>query len=157
MCTITTKENVSPDGQFTNVITVINNDDLKMVSCDDGAVTSFVGIATNKIFDISTMKDAQNLLLIKAVNNRTRERNYFRLYGQLADGEMTEEEFDKEIDDNKDDYVVPAGTDASDEEMEAALGLAPSLKDVNSTDDFVSLFGLTDKSVRQFIEHSQNG
>lgn len=151
MCTIT-KETNSRNGRFSNMLSVIDEDNLKMVSYNNGAATSFIGIAANNIIAISALRDKQNQLLVKAVNNRTRERNYFRLYSQLVDEEITEEDFDKEIRYNKDDYVVPAGTDASIEDVKAALSVAPSIKGIHSTDDFISLFGITDKSVQRCIE-----
>lgn len=154
MCTI--NETVLADGHSV-IHSVINNDNAKVVTLDNGVCTAFAGVASNKIISLSSLRDRQNRLLIRAVNNRTRERNYFRLYCQLADKEITEEEFETEIDSNGDEYVVPSNTDAPLEDVEAALSVAPSLKGVHSTDDFESLFNIADKSVQQYIECSNNG
>lgn len=91
-------------------------------------------------------------LLVTAVNNRTRERNYFKKYCELLDNEISEEDFDNEISENEDEYVVPAGIDAPTEDVQAALCLSPLLKGIDSTDDFISLFSFTDKSVERCIE-----
>jgi hypothetical protein len=49
---------------------------------------------------ISGEGDALKLLL-KAVNNRTIERDYFKLYCEMLDSSITEEEFDKLIELNE--------------------------------------------------------
>ncbi len=79
-------------------------------------------------------------LLTLAVNNRTRERNYFRLYTQLLEKEITEEEFDKELDENQDEYLSPSGTPASLEEVRLAVRLCKNIKDVEYVDDMEHLF-----------------
>lgn len=155
MCTIT-KETVSQDGRFRNCLSIIENDDIRMVSYKEGAQTAFVGVAANDVVSLPALRERQCKLLIKAVNNRTRERNYFRLCNQLAENELTEDKFDEEIDRNEDDYVVPEGDDTSMEDLEAALSIAPYLKGVDSTDDFLSLFSIADHSITKYIEGSRN-
>lgn len=83
-------------------------------------------------------------LLINAVNNRTRQRNYFRLYCQLLENEITEKEFDKEIDDNEDEYVISNDTVYSEND----IGLISKLKgkildfDCEFIDEIEDLFSL---------------
>lgn len=90
-------------------------------------------------------------LYVRAINNRTRERNYFKLYSSLLRGDISDDDFDEEIDKNEDDYVVPAGVDADLTEIEFALQVTPKLKNVETTDDFMALFSFNDKSVHKYI------
>ena len=82
---------------FRMSLSVIDSENIKMVSMSDGIHTAFVGVADNKAVNMVTSMDRMSQLLIRAVNNRTRERNYFKLCNQLLDKEITDEEFEKEI------------------------------------------------------------
>ena len=50
--------------------------------------------------DYSVMLD----LMTRAVNNRTRQRNYFQLQSSMLEGLISEDEFYKRIEENEDDY-----------------------------------------------------
>lgn len=113
----------------------------------------FVGVATTNKFTQTLVENTgvHDDLYIRAINNRTRERNYFKLYSSLLRGDISDDEFDKEIEDNEDDYVVPAGLDASLSDIEFALQIAPKLKNVKTTDDFMSLFSFNDQSIQKYV------
>ena len=83
-------------------------------------------------------------LLINAVNNRTRQRNYFRLYCQLLENEITEKEFDNEIDDNEDEYVINNDKDYSENDIELISELKGRILDFDCEfiDDIEDLFSL---------------
>ena len=70
---------------FRRSLSVIDCESVKMVTVNDGVHTAFVGVADNKAVNIVTSMNRMSQLLIRAVNNRTRERNYFRLYNQLLE------------------------------------------------------------------------
>ena len=134
-------------------MSVIDNNSISMVTVSDGIHTVFSGIADNKEMDFIMYSTEKALsLLVTAVNNRTRERNFFKKYSEFLGEEISEEEFDSEINNNEDNYVVPAGVDAPIDDIKMALHIAPLLKGINSTDDFTSLFSFTDKSVQKCIE-----
>lgn len=96
--------------------------------------------------------DNSHKLLIKAFNNRTRERNYFKLCCEMLDGDITEDDFDKEIEQNPDDYVVPAGDDDSVVNIQAAISLTNKLKGIKTTDDFASLFQFSENKINKCLE-----
>lgn len=102
-------------------------------------------------FNISTA-DRLKELMTRAINNRTRERNYFKLYCDMLDGSITEEEFDKEIEVNEDRYVIKQNQDASVEDMEVALEVSPLLMDVKSPDDMAEVFSFSEKSMQKSIQ-----
>lgn len=102
-------------------------------------------------FNISTA-DRLKELMTRAINNRTRERNYFKLYCDMLDGNITEEEFDKEIEENEDRYVIKQNQDASVEDMEVALEVSPLLMDVKSPDDMAEVFSFSEKSMQKCIQ-----
>lgn len=57
-------------------------------------------------FEIPTVWDIERKLLMRALNNRTRERNYANICLMLAEGQISEEEFEREISTNENRYVV---------------------------------------------------
>ena len=116
-----------------------------MVMCavEDENKVFFTGVSTTSTFtkSISDIENRVSLrMLIEAVNNRTRERNYFRKYSELLEGVITDEEFDLEIDKNEDEYVVSSHIKPSKEDLRIALKLAEDIKDVENTEDLASLF-----------------
>lgn len=136
---------------FRGSLSVIDNGNVKMLSVSNGVQTAFVGVAENKALNMVTSIDRMSQLLIRAVNNRTRERNYFRLYNQLLEKEITEEEFDKEIDEKEDEYVVSNNEEADKNDIEMALALSSYLKDVKDVDDMADLFSFSDVSIRKSL------
>lgn len=97
-------------------------------------------------------------MLICAVNNRTRQRNYFRLLSEVLQGNISDDDFDRIIDENPDDYVL-SETDVPDErKMLNALMLSRDIKDVNNTEDISMLFSfdsaVTDRIARQLENHA---
>lgn len=136
---------------FRGSLSVIDNGNVKMLSVSNGVQTAFVGVAENKALNMVTSIDRMSQLLIRAVNNRTRERNYFRLYNQLLEKEITEEEFDKEIDEKEDEYVVSNNEEADKNDIEMAVALSSYLKDVKDVDDMADLFSFSDVSIRKSL------
>lgn len=132
-------------------MSVVDGENVKMVTMSDGVHTAFIGVADNKVANIVTSMDRMSQLLVRAVNNRTRERNYFKLYNRLLDKEITDEEFDKEIDENEDDYVVANDKEADMNDIEVALSLCPYLKDVKDVDDMADLFSFSSNSIRKSL------
>lgn len=92
-------------------------------------------------------------LLTRAVNNRTRERNYFRLCLQLANGEIEDGQFDKEIEDNEDDYVISTDIQMTPDDIRFAIELAKDIKDVNTVEDLQDVFSIDPASTRKAIEN----
>ena len=90
--------------------------------------------------------------MTRAVNNRTRERNYFKLYCEMLDGNITEEEFDKEIEEHEDKYIIKQDKDASIEDIEVALEVSPSLMSITSPDDMAEVFSFSEKSMQKSLQ-----
>lgn len=136
---------------FSESISVIDNANITMFTVNDGVRTVFAGVADNNVIDMVFSLDRMSQLLIRAVNNRTRERNYFRKYTELLEGDITEEEFDREIEEHEDDYVVSNNEDADAEDIKIAMFLAQYLKDVDYADDMSDIFSFSNESVRKSI------
>lgn len=90
-------------------------------------------------------------LLVEAVNNRTRERNYFRKYIELLEGEISEDEFEKEIIENEDEYVRSLDKSPDLVDLKLALSIAHKIKDIKTLDDFTSLFSFNEQIVEKQI------
>ncbi|GHT01424.1 hypothetical protein AGMMS49525_02100 [Bacteroidia bacterium] len=100
---------------------------------------------------ISGESDAIKLLL-KAVNNRTVERNYFKLYCEMLDSSIAEEEFDKLIELNENDYIVSETDEPNDNQIKMAFRLSEHIKGVNSLNDFTALFSFNAKKIEALLE-----
>ena len=112
-----------------------------------GPTASVQGIVT-RIVHVDRLAE----LLIKAVNNRTRERNYFKRLIELFQNEITEEEFDKEIENNEDEYVITANETPTREDLVLACEVAKHIKDVKDIDDLAALFSFNQESMIKELE-----
>ena len=117
--------------------------DVLAVSKKTQEMTYFVGFAKNDAPLHRLVGDGEAYsLLIRAINNRTRERNYFRLYTELLDGTITDEEFDAELAKNEDKYVVSMDKPVTIDELHEMVALCKQVLDVTSSEDIASLFSL---------------
>lgn len=113
----------------------------RSISISEG--NTFLNLITGEHFN-----DAIELL-ITAVNNRTKERNFFKLYCDLLDQSITEEEFNEIVDKNEDNYIVGENESAEPKRVSLALKLSKRIKDVNSINDFSSLFSFNQHEIEQ--------
>lgn len=144
-----------PNAECEQFIT-INHPELKLVASQYQDKTAFLGVATNRLFNSRLVPECYLDLLLRAYSNRTRERNYFRLYCQLLDNEITDDEFDAEIDENPDKYVVKAPMKVNIGDVYCALNLSERMMDIDSTDDFASVFSIDDDSISNYVRVISN-
>lgn len=138
----------------TTIYTAYQNDGSSVIAIQDNNKdrVTFAGVANKaRFFSISTA-DRLKDLMTRAINNRTRERNYFKLYCDMLGGNITEDEFDKEIEQNEDKYIIKQDCDASIEDIEVALEVSPSIMDVKSPDDMAEIFSFSEKSMQKSIQ-----
>lgn len=93
-------------------------------------------------------------LLLKAVNNRTIERDYFKLYCEMLDNTISEEEFDSTIAANENEYIVSESDIPSQIQLEIALKLSKYIKRINSINDFTSLFSFNYNELHKILEQN---
>lgn len=130
---------------------IFSVDGMKGSMVTDGNITVFAGVAENRVFNIEHPVDRRVKLLTRAVNNRTRERNYFRKYCELLEGQISDEEFDREISEHEDEYVVSQDEATDIKDWETAILLAPQLKDTDYVDDVAALFSLSHQSYQKLL------
>lgn len=138
----------------TTIYTAYQNDGSSVIAIQDNNKdkVTFAGVANKaRFFSISTA-DRLKELMTRAINNRTRERNYFKLYCDMLGGNITEDEFDREIEQNEDKYIIKQDCDASIEDIEVALEVSPSIMDVKSPDDMAEIFSFSEKSMQKSIQ-----
>lgn len=138
----------------TTIYTAYKNDGSSVIAIQDNNKdrVTFAGVANKaRFFSISTA-DRLKELMTRAINNRTRERNYFKLYCDMLGGNITEDEFDQEIEQNEDKYIIKQDCDASIEDIEVALEVSPSIMDVKSPDDMAEIFSFSEKSMQKSIQ-----
>lgn len=121
--------------------------------------TFFAGAFKNHIAPrvISMLEGTRERMLVDAVNNRTRERNYYQLYSRLLENEISEEEFDNEIDENPDDYVISTDKVPSEIEFHEAIALSDHIKGIETTGDIESLFSLNGEVFNEYCKRLLNG
>lgn len=90
-------------------------------------------------------------LVATAINNRTRERNFAQLNEQLSNGEITEQEYDKTLEEHSDEYIIQCNSKPSELDIRFATQLAPDLMGVNDTDDLAVLFSFDENEIRKYI------
>ena len=123
-------------------LTIVQGDNSLSLKTKECLIGEKVFAPTNKVYD----------LLIRGFNNRTRERNYYKLYCKFLEGEISEDEFDSEIEENEDRYVVAAPEDRDKETIFTAASICSELLDVNDTDEFSSVFSINEPSIRNYIK-----
>lgn len=134
-------EYVGPDTQY---IAVQNQED-----------TFFAGHTTKGVLSSWIMGDIPQRVIelaARAINNRTRERNFYRLGEQLALGEISEEEYDSTLDEHEDEYVIKCDVKPTEMDMKVAAHLAPKIMDVEDTDDLAVLFSFDESEIKNFLE-----
>ncbi len=158
-CPVTVK--TSATGDNATVVTLGQMQDGKFVAFthDDTNNVVFVGVSEgnaviNRMIGIDYAEVVE--LFTRAVNNRTRQRNYFRLYNQMLLNEISEEDFYATIENDEDDYVIEELETPSKERLLHALKLSKNIKDVNNSEDFSNLFSFdsveTDKQLANIKE-----
>ena len=118
----------------------------------------FAGVADFESFNNTYDYIRKSLeFMFEAVNNRTRERNYFKKYAELLMGEISDEEFSKEIEKHESLYVVQPYIEATKNDIKLALSLVENggLMDVESLDDIADLFSFKYLSVKKMVNALQ--
>lgn len=145
-------ENFSGPGSIS--ISVVENDKVSMAIYENGVKSVFMGVAEKGVVSELISVDHTRDLLIRAVNNRTRERNYFRKYCELLQGSITDEDFDNEIESNEDEYVVSENETADLNDINTAIELSPKIKDVKDVDDMATLFSFSRSSIINSLQYN---
>lgn len=117
--------------------------------------TYFAGHTTKGVLSSWIMGDIPQRvveLAISAINNRTKERNFSRLGEKLASGEISEEEYDRALQEHEDEYVIKCNIKPTEMDMRLAAHLAPKLMDVEDTDDLAVLFSFDESEIRHYLE-----
>ena len=123
-----------------------------MVMASDGEHTAFSGVAKNSFLTLQDSPiDKVKEFLVRAVNNRTRERNFFKLYSKLLERKISDAEYDQEVAEHEDDYVVSQDFNADLNDLSLALFLASDIKDVEDADDVAALFSFSHESLRKCL------
>lgn len=121
------------DGAFISIQSENNNVFFAGISKGSSVINRIIGVNYEEMME----------LLIRAVNNRTRQRNFFRLYNNMLEGIITEEVFYKTIEENEDDYVVEEIEVPTKERLGHALYISKSIKNVDNSEDLSTLFSFS--------------
>lgn len=101
--------------------------------------------------------EAEFNMLLRAYHNRTRQYNFFKLYSDVLDGSISEEEYERELNENEDKYVLPEPEETPAADIEVAYRLSQRMKGIDSTEDFTSLFSISNRSLLDHDITDTNG
>lgn len=143
-------------GNHETTITIINTDSIYAEFCTlkkgNKYVHEAIVICDDDEFIKSICGENEAIkLLLKAVNNRTIERDYFKLYCEMLDNTVSEEEFDRIIAAKEDEYIVSESDTPSQIQLEIALKLSKYIRRVNGINDFTSLFSFNYKELHKIL------
>lgn len=116
--------------------------------------TAFCGLSKdNAIFDrlMGNNLDKIYKMLVTAVNNRTIERDYFKLYCDLLEGVISDEEYEKIIENNSEKYVLASDITPTKDDLCLALALSRDLHGVENSEDVASLFSYNSIDVDKLL------
>lgn len=138
---------------------VVQGDGFKVWVSPNETTTGFIGEFDNRVLPkvIDVLTGTREKLLVDAVNNRTRERNYYQLYSRLLENEISDEVFDREIDEHPDEYVVPIDKYPTESEFCQAIQLAEHIKGTETMGDIESLFSFKESEVLKHCKKLTNG
>lgn len=117
-------------------------------------VYSISGASTHSMLNVigKSLFDKVVAMMTEAVNNRTRQMNYFRLYSEFLEGQITEDEFGKELQENEDEYILQEQHVPSKDDAILALNLSRKIKNVTTTEDLALLFSFDVNSLEKLAE-----
>ena len=95
-------------------------------------------------------------ILINAINNITRQRNYSWLLADKLSGDISQKEYEEELRNNPDNYNITRDINISPEEIDVLADLSKYIKGVNTLADFVNLFGISKESEQNYLNRGQD-
>lgn len=121
--------------------------------------TVFTGVFENPLANrvISMLEGTREKMLVDAVNNRTRERNYYRLYSRLLEKEISDEDFERIIDENPKDYMISTDKIPSETEFHEAIALSDHIMGVETSGDIESLFSFNGEEFNKYCKKLLDG
>lgn len=154
---MTAKVTVTSDQELKT--TAISGNGLVIALARNDRQTAFAGVAENSSIHgiIRTLSGIREKMLVHAVNNRTKERNYYQLYSRLLENEISDEEFDNELETNPDKYVISTDIVPTDDEFQDAILLSGYIMDTDTTGDIESLFSFQGKAFNEKCKNLLNG
>jgi hypothetical protein len=96
------------------------------------------------IFNILNTKEEKYQ---EAISNLIKKSKFLQLYIQLAEDQITEEEFESELIHNPNKFVIKLKELSSNIELEALLGILQSLPIKLSIDEVSEIFGINTQSL----------
>ncbi len=127
----------------------------------DNTPLYFQGITEeNRFYDVMNQMSLAHIcniqkdFLIKAYHNKDILINYLKLYIDLLDKEITEDEFDQEINSNPDKYFVNIDRKVNIVEMEALSGLVKEIGGDLSIQDVSEIYSADFSEIIDYVKSS---
>ena len=92
-----------------------------------------------------------NEILIDAINNVTKQRNYCRLLIDKLSGDITQKEYEEELRNHSDEYTIIRNNNVSAEDIDLLADLSKYIKGVDTLENFFDLFGISKEAEQNYL------
>lgn len=124
---------------------------------ENNRLSCIQGVLTPKIktwFSSFNDHDIKEELYVTALDNLLKKVDYLHLTMQLDQNLIDEDEFDKELDENEDKYLIKINSDFNNLDLDLVISIVSKLKNRDFTSDEISeLFSIDVEKIENFIDH----
>lgn len=118
--------------------------DFKSIKTGEPITFSYIADDTFKIINHNDIKVN---LLIKAIGNLLKKNEFLQLYIQMIDGQISEEEYEVELQENSDKYFISMEPIANEEQFEVLIKIVRDFPKQLSLDECSEIFGISNEHI----------
>lgn len=127
-----------------------------IATTENNRIDCIQGLLTPKIkswfFGLSVY-EAKEELYVTAIDNLLKKIEYLHLTMQLDQDLITEDEFDEELENNEDNYLIKMNSNFNDIDFSIVQSIIHKLKrNKFSSDEISEMFSISIKSVEEFVD-----
>ena len=105
---------------------------------------TYKGDNINKFSNFSECKDR---LFYRAIGNLVKKTEFLQLYIQLAEGQISEDEYEKELEGNSEKYFIHLKPIDSEQHFKALIDILQKCPNSFSIDEISEIFGISTDSI----------
>lgn len=124
-----------------------NSDNMTVVQ---GELSSF----TENIFYILRENSEKETLYIKAIENLLKQKEYLNLVYQASHDLISNEEFNSELENNEDKYLIKIDADLNKKRLKLVMKIIENIKYNFSDDDVSEMFSIETNNFVNFLNHN---
>lgn len=110
----------------------------------------YSGITT--MYELLNHKEKKESFYILAVDNLMKKNDFLQLSIQLDQQLITEEEFEKELEENESKYLIKMNNNCNKVDFEIALDILPKLNRTFTADEVSELFAIPLENIHYYLD-----